>query len=64
MFEKCVVDVNYGKIKLIKLIIGNHKQKSISEQHSALRLSLFSNMPPYIRFSSHDVKGNFIFMFK
>ncbi|XP_025418324.1 tubulin polyglutamylase TTLL4-like [Sipha flava] len=37
--------------------IGNHEQKNISEQHSGLRLSLFSNMPPYIRFSSHDVKG-------
>ncbi|VVC44640.1 Hypothetical protein CINCED_3A020272 [Cinara cedri] len=33
------------------------KRKSNSEQHSALRSSLFSNMPPYIRFASHDVKG-------
>ncbi|VVC41200.1 Hypothetical protein CINCED_3A015863 [Cinara cedri] len=32
-------------------------RKSNSEQHSALRSSLFSNVPPYIRFTSHDVKG-------
>lgn len=45
--------------KTIIQIIDNHKQKD-NEQHSALRPSLFSNMPPYIRFSSHDIKGNFI----
>jgi tubulin polyglutamylase TTLL4 len=56
--------VNCGNIQLIKLIIGNQKEKNISVQHSALRLSLFSNMPPYIRFSSHDIKGNFIFTYK
>lgn len=32
-------------------------QKDNFEYHSALRPSLFSNMPPYIRFSSHDIKG-------
>ncbi|CAI6377083.1 unnamed protein product, partial [Macrosiphum euphorbiae] len=32
-------------------------QKQNVEYHSALRRSLFSHMPPYIRFSSHDIKG-------
>lgn len=44
-------------------IADAQEQKSNSEQHSALRSSLFSNMPPYIRFASHDVKGNFIYFF-
>lgn len=46
-----------------KQIADAQKQKSNSEQHSALRSSLFSNMPPYIRFASHDVKGNLIYIF-
>ncbi|XP_022163960.1 uncharacterized protein LOC111029304 [Myzus persicae] len=38
-------------------LTGAQKQKDNVEYHSALRPSLFSNMPPYIRFSSHDIKG-------
>ncbi|XP_050428184.1 uncharacterized protein LOC126838099 isoform X2 [Adelges cooleyi] len=37
--------------------IQNDKHQENVKQHSALRPSLFSNMPPYIRFSSHDIKG-------
>lgn len=40
-----------------KELTGAQKQKDNVEYHSALRPSLFSNMPPYIRFSSHDIKG-------
>lgn len=40
-----------------KITTGTQKQTDRFEYHSALRPSLFSNMPPYIRFSPHDVKG-------
>jgi len=40
-----------------KKVTGTLKPKQHFEYHSALRPSLFSNMPPYIRFSSHDIKG-------
>lgn len=40
-----------------KNITGTQIQIDNFEYHSALRPSLFSNMPPYIRFSSHDIKG-------
>lgn len=33
------------------------KPKVTGVLHSALRPSLFSHVPPYIRFSSHDIKG-------
>lgn len=36
---------------------GTPKLKLVSEFHSALRPSLFPNMPPYIRFSSYGVRG-------
>jgi len=42
-----------------KICSGAQKQKDKFEYHSALRRSLFSYMPPYIRFSSHDIKGNY-----
>ncbi|XP_050532720.1 tubulin monoglutamylase TTLL4-like isoform X2 [Daktulosphaira vitifoliae] len=37
--------------------VQNNRLKENVQLHSALRLSLFSNIPPYIKFSSHDVKG-------
>jgi len=40
-----------------KKVTGTQKPKQNFEYHSGLRPSLFSNMPPYIRFSSHDIKG-------
>jgi len=45
-----------------KKITGTQIQKDNFEYHSALRPSLFSNMPPYIRFSSHDIKGTNVFI--
>jgi len=47
-------------IKIIlntKEFTGIQKQKDNFKYHSALRPSLFSNMPPYIRFSSYNIKG-------
>lgn len=44
-----------------KKCTGAQKQKDNFEFHSALRRSLFSYVPPYIRFSSHDIKGNLHF---
>jgi len=46
-----------------KKITGTQKQNDYFEYHSALRPSLFSNMPPYIRFSSHDMKGTNVFIY-
>ncbi|XP_025190868.1 tubulin polyglutamylase TTLL4-like [Melanaphis sacchari] len=46
-----------NKLTFDRLFSSTPKQKDNFEYHSALRPSLFSNMPPYIRFSSHDIKG-------
>jgi len=48
-------------LKILK-ITGPQKQNNNPEYHSALRPSLFSYMPPYIRFYSHDIKGTSIFI--
>lgn len=42
-----------------KITTGTQKQTDRFEYHSALRPSLFSNMPPYIRFSSHNIKSRY-----
>ncbi|CAI6358011.1 unnamed protein product [Macrosiphum euphorbiae] len=46
-----------NKLAFDHLFSGAQKQKDKFEYHSALRRSLFPYMPPYIRFSSHDIKG-------
>ncbi|XP_060857271.1 tubulin monoglutamylase TTLL4-like isoform X3 [Metopolophium dirhodum] len=46
-----------NKLALDNLLSGTQKQTDHFEYHSALRPSLFSNMPPYIRFSSHNIKS-------
>jgi len=46
-------------LKILK-ITGAQKKSGNIDYHSALRPSLFSHMPPYIRFYSHDIKGIFI----
>ncbi|KAE9535227.1 hypothetical protein AGLY_007960 [Aphis glycines] len=45
------------KIVFNHLFSGAQKQSGNIDYHSALRPSLFSYMPPYIRFYSHDIKG-------
>jgi tubulin polyglutamylase TTLL4 len=54
----CIVMIT---LKILK-ITGPQKQNNNPEYHSALRPSLFSYMPPYIRFYSHDIKGTSIFI--
>ncbi|XP_060848643.1 tubulin monoglutamylase TTLL4-like isoform X1 [Rhopalosiphum padi] len=54
--QDCMID-EPNKLAFDHLFSGTQKQNDYFEYHSALRPSLFSNMPPYIRFSSHDMKG-------
>ncbi|CAH1733347.1 unnamed protein product [Aphis gossypii] len=60
--NKSIIEQDYltdesNKLAFDHLFSGTEKQNDSFEYHSALRPSLFSNMPPYIRFSSYDTKG-------
>ncbi|XP_060848060.1 tubulin monoglutamylase TTLL4-like [Rhopalosiphum padi] len=61
-FNKSIIEQDFmtdepNKLTFDHLFSGTQKQKDNFEYHSALRPSLFSNIPPYIRFSSYDIKG-------
>ncbi|KAE9524189.1 hypothetical protein AGLY_015434 [Aphis glycines] len=55
--QNVITDDKPNNLTFDHLFSNTPKQKDNFEYHSALRPSLFSNMPPYIRFSSHDIKG-------
>ncbi|XP_025207302.1 uncharacterized protein LOC112603094 [Melanaphis sacchari] len=61
-FNKSIIEQDFmtdetNKLTFDHLFSDTQKQNDNFEYHSALRPSLFSNMPPYIRFSSYDSKG-------
>ncbi|XP_026818449.1 tubulin polyglutamylase TTLL4-like [Rhopalosiphum maidis] len=55
--EKVLLTEEPNKIVFNDFFSGPQNQNDNPEYHSALRPSLFSYMPPYIRFYSHDIKG-------
>ncbi|XP_065216556.1 tubulin monoglutamylase TTLL4-like isoform X2 [Planococcus citri] len=47
----------YNKDVLENMSISNFEHHDDNYVHSGLRMSLFPNVPPYVKFSTHDVKG-------